>query len=169
LHQVQFAPDAKGKVERLCATIQQDFEATLRLPGEAVFSLEELNSKFAHWLQSVYHARVHSATGCSPQERYQRGAHLVRSLDPHLDLDVLFYTEVVRVVRRDGTVRLGSRLYEVDLSLRTLSVQLRFDPFRLDRIEVWHKAASFGLARAVNLHRNSQLQGSQHYEKPSQP
>jgi transposase InsO family protein len=168
LHAKPYHAWSKGKVERLCATIQQDFEATLRLPGEAVFSLCELNGKFSHWLQSVYHARVHSATACSPQERYQRGAHLVRSLDPHLDLDVLFYTEVVRVVRRDGTVRLGSRLYEVDLSLRSLSVQLRFDPFRMDRIEVWYKATSFGLAKAVDLNLNSQLLQSHPYEKPTQ-
>ena len=109
-----------------------------------------------------------NATNCSPQERYQRGAPLIRSLDPHLDLDVLFYTEVTRVVRRDGTVRLGSCLYEVDLSLRALSVQLRFDPFAMNRIEVWYKAASFGLARAVDLHLNSQLLQSHPYEKSAQ-
>ena len=63
----------------------------------------------------------------TPAERYQRGAHLVKALDPHLDLDQLFYHQRTRTVRRDGTVRLGNQLYEVDLSLRTLTVQLRFD------------------------------------------
>lgn len=42
-----------------------------------------------------------------------------------------------RTVRRDGTVRLGNRLYEVDLSLRTLTVKFRFDPssFRFSCIQ----------------------------------
>jgi hypothetical protein len=146
-------------------TIQSDFEAGLRLPGQQAGNFEELNAKFCLWLQSVYHARVHSSTGMSPTERYQRGAHLVKALDPHLDLDQLFYHQLTRTVRRDGTVRLENRLYEVDLSLRTLPVQLRFDPFKLDRIEVFYRGTAFGLAQPVNAQLNSQISGSDTYEK----
>ena len=71
-------------------------------------------------------------------------------------------------MRRDGTVRLGNQLYEVDLSLRTLEVQLRFDPFRLDRIEVYYRGNRFGLAQRVNAHLNSQLPGGASYEKRPQ-
>jgi len=156
---------SKGKAERVLFTIQQDFEAGLRLPGQGVNTLEELNAKFSLWLQSVYHARVHSSTGMTPTERYQRGAHLVKTLDPHLDLDQLFYHQLTRTVRRDGTVRLGNQLYEVDLSLRTLTVQLRFDPFKLDRIEVSYHGTAFGLAKAVNAQLNSQIQGNDTYAK----
>src|SRR2546427_612336 len=155
----------KGKAERILFTIQQDFEAGLRLPGQGVNSLQELNAKFSLWLQSVYHVRVHSGTGMTPSERYQRGAHRVKALDPHLDLDQLFYHQLNRRVRRDGTVRLGNQLYEVDLSLRTLEVQLRFDPFKLDRIEVSYRGAAFGLAKVVNAQLNSQIQGANVYEK----
>ena len=127
--------------------------------------MPELNAKFSLWLQSVYHARVHSSTGMTPNERYQRGAHLVRALDPHLNLEQLFYHQVDRTVRRDGTVRIENHLYEVDLSLRTLEVQLRFDPYKLDRVEVYYRGTSFGLARPVNLHLNSQIQPGSAYEK----
>jgi len=101
----------------------------------------------------------------TPTERYQRGAHLVKALDPHLDLNQLFYHQVTRTVRRDGTVRIDNHLYEVDLSLRTLEVQLRFDPFKLDRIEVSYRGTSFGLAKPVNLHLNSQIHPGSDYEK----
>jgi transposase InsO family protein len=104
-HAAPYAAFSKGKAEPVIFTIQQDFEAGLRLPCQAAVSLEELNAKFSLWLQSVYHARVHSSTGMSPAERYQRGAHLVKALDPHLDLDQLFYHQLTRTVRRDGTVR----------------------------------------------------------------
>jgi putative transposase len=169
LHAKPFHSWSKGKAERMFFTIQQDFEASLRLPGEAVFSLADLNVKFSTWLQTVYHQRVHSSTNMTPTERYQRGAHLVRALDPHLDLDQLFYAEVTRTVRRDGTVRLDNRLYEVDLALRTLSITLRFDPFKLDRIEVYHRGASFGLAKPVDAQLNSQITSTQAYEKRPQP
>ena len=165
LHAKPYHAWSKGKAERVLFTIQQDFEAGLRLPGQGVNTLEELNAKFSLWLQSVYHARVHSSTGMTPTERYQRGAHLVKTLDPHLDLDQLFYHQLTRTVRRDGTVRLGNQLYEVDLSLRTLTVQLRFDPFKLDRIEVSYHGAAFGLAKAVNAQLNSQIQGNDTYAK----
>jgi hypothetical protein len=131
-------------------------------------TLVDLNARFAQWLQTVYHPRVHSATGMSPQERYQREAALVRSLDPHLNLDQLFYAEVRRRVRRDGTVRLNNQLYEVDLALRALEVTLRYDPFRLDRIEVSYRQQAFGLARKVNLQLNSQLQPERAYENRPQ-
>jgi transposase InsO family protein len=169
LHAKPYHAWSKGKAERMFFTIQQDFEAGLRLPGQGVNSLEALNAQFSRWLQTIYHARVHSSTGMSPAERYQRGAHLVKALDPHLDLNQLFYHELTRTVRRDGTVRLDNQLYEVDLSLRTLSVQLRFDPFTLDRVEVHYRGSSFGLAKPVNLHLNSQLQGGAAYEKRPQP
>jgi putative transposase len=165
LHAKPYHAWSKGKAERVLFTIQQDFEAGLRLPGQAAGNLVELNAKFSLWLQSVYHARVHSSTGMTPVERYQRGAHLVKALDPHLDLDELFYHQLTRTVRRDGTVRLGNRLYEVDLSLRTLEVQLRLDPFKLDRIQVSYRGKPFGLATPVNAQLNSQMPGSDTYEK----
>ena len=167
MHAKPYHAWSKGKAERIIFTIQQDFQAGLHLPGQAATTLEELNSKFSLWLQSIYHTRVHSSTHMTPTERYQRGAHLVKALDPHLDLEQLFYHQVTRTVRRDGTVRLDCLLYEVDLSLRTLEVQLRFDPYKLDRIEVSYRGASFGLAKLVDPHLNSQLHAGTAYEKPA--
>ena len=66
---------------------------------------------------------------------------------------------------KTATVRIDDTLYEVDLSLRALEVQLRFDPYRMSRIEVYYRRQSHGLARLVDLHLNSQLDGSQHYDR----
>ena len=165
IHSKVGRPWSRGKVERMFRTLQQDFEAGLRLPGQAVGSLEELNGKLARWLQEVYHPRVHEGIGESPQERFARALPLLRLLDPHLDLDRLCYTRIERVVRKDGTVRIDNHLYEVDLSLRTLQIQLRFDPFKLDRIEVYYRGGTFGLAKLVNLHLNSQIHPGSDYEK----
>ena len=106
IHSKVGQPWSRGKVERMFRTLQQDFEAGLRLPGQGVGSLEELNGKFARWLQEVYHPRIHDGTGQSPQERFAQALPLLRLLDPHLDLDRLCYTRIERVVRKDGTVAL---------------------------------------------------------------
>jgi hypothetical protein len=140
-------------------TVQEDFEAGLRLPGQAAGSLEELNGKLAQWLQEIYHPRPHEGIGESPQERFARALPLLRLLDPHLDLDRLFYTRLDRVVRKDGTVRIDNDLYEVDLALRGLKVQLDLDPWIKHPILVRYKGQDFGVARKVDRHLNSQIDG----------
>lgn len=166
LHARPYHSWSKGKIERFFRTCQEDFEASLRLPDRMVHSLDDLNARLADWLQSAYHVRVHSGTDQSPHERFHRAAHLIRSLDPTLELDRIFLTELERVVRKDGTVRLGNQLYEVDLALRGLTVRLRFDPWTRAQVEVEYRGQSFGRARLVDPHLNSQLGGSSHYEKP---
>jgi putative transposase len=165
LHAKPYHAWSKGKIERFFHTVQQDFEATLRLPGQGAASLEELNARLADWLQTVYHVRHHEGIGMSPTERFTRGSAQVRPLDPHLDLERLFYAEVFRMVRKDGTVRLDNHLYELDLALRGLEVRLRYDPWSRARVEVDYRGQSFGLARKVDLHLNSQLRGGQTYEQ----
>ena len=69
-------------------------------------------------------------------------------------------------MRKDGTVTIGRSLYEVNLALRALQVELRFDPLLMDHVEVWHKDAFQGLATLANLHINSQTYNRSHnYER----
>src|SRR5437588_8718944 len=119
--------------------------------------LTEHKANYHHWCQTVYQVRVHSSTCMTPEARFAQDSQQLRLLDPHQDLERLFYTKTDRVVRKDGTVRIENKLYEVQLSLRTLKVQLRYDPYRLDRIEVYFRDQPFGLARLADLQFNSQL------------
>lgn len=152
LHAKPYCAWSKGKVERCFYTLQQGFESALKLPGNGAQGLEELNQKLTHWIQTVYHLRPHGSTGVSPQVRFAQAAGSLRHLEAGLDLEALFFTHLKRTVRKNGTVRIDSKLYEVDLSLRALEVQLRFDPYRMDRIEVYYRGKACGLARPVDLH-----------------
>lgn len=165
LHCKPYHSWSKGKCERLIQSIQQGFETTLRLEGNAAHSLAELNAKLSLWIQTLYHQRPHSATGQSPEYRYQQAAKTLRQWDERMDLDPLFYLRLERTVRKNGTVRLDQELYEVPLSLRALKVQLRLDPWRRTRIEVWHQNQFKGLARKAPLHLNAENGGSQAYER----
>ncbi len=164
LHCKPYHSWSKGKIERVIQTLQQGFESTLRLEGNQAHSLEELNTKLSVWIQSVYHQRPHSSTGQSPEYRYQQAVKTLRLMEPGLDLDPLFYVHLNRTVRKNGTIRLEGRLYEVPLSLRALKVQLRLDPFRRTRIEVWHQNKFIGLARLAPLHLNSETGGAHAYD-----
>ena len=159
LHCKPYHAWSKGKCERVIQTLQQGFESTLGLEGNRATSLEMLNLKLSLWIQSVYHQRVHSSTDHSPELRYQQAASTLRHLAPGLEIDPLFYLHLNRTVRKNGIIRLDSDLYEVPLSLRALKVQLRLDPFRRARIEVWYQGKFMGLARKAPLHLNSQTTG----------
>ena len=69
--------------------------------GQQASSLEELNGRLADWLQTLYHVRHHEDIGMSPAERFAHGSAQVRPLDPHVDLDRLFYAQESRRVRKD--------------------------------------------------------------------
>jgi putative transposase len=164
LHCKPYHSWSKGKVERLIQTVQQGFETTLRLEGNAAHSLEELNTKLSTWVQSVYHQRPHSATNQSPEYRYQQAAKSLRRWDASVEIEPLFFVRLERTVRKNGTIRLEGQLYEVPLSLRALKIQLRLDPWRRTRIEVWYQGKLMGLARKAPLHLNAETGGSQAYE-----
>jgi hypothetical protein len=141
------------------------FESTLRLESNAAHSLEELNTKISAWIQTVYHQRPHSSTGQSPEFRYQQAAPSLRHWNSAQDIEPLFYLRLERTVRKNGTIRLDGQLYEVPLSLRALKVQLRLDPWRRARIEVWHQGKLMGLARKAPLHLNAETGGGHAYER----
>lgn len=156
LHAKPYHAWSKGKVERLIQTIQRDFELTLRMEGRAVHDLAELNTALSRWIASTYHLRKHSSTAQSPQERFTCGGHCIRPVEDPDQIDPLFYTRTERVVRKDGTITLGGKLFEVPLDLRALKVELRYDPLLFDPVEVWHKGSFRDLARRCDLHLNSQ-------------
>ena len=164
LHAKPYHAWSKGKVERVIQTIQTGFEATLQIEGLRANSLEDLNTKLSRWIQAVYHQRVHSSTRMSPEARFQQAASTIRRLSADNDIEALFLTEVGRTVRKDGTIRLHGRLYEVPLHLRALTIQLRFNPFTRTRIEVWYQGKFTALARLVNLRINQELGGSADYD-----
>jgi transposase InsO family protein len=156
---------SKGKIERVIFSIQQGFESTLRLAGNQAHDLEQLNTKLSTWIQTVYHQRIHSSIQESPEARYQRAAKTLRHLEADQDIDRLFYLHLYRAVRKNGTIRLDGQLYEVPLSLRALKIQLRFDPFTRQRLEVWYQNKLIGLARQAPLHLNSETGGEQAYDR----
>lgn len=171
LHHKPYRAWSKGKIERVIFSIQTGFETTLSLPEERVHSLSELNAKLSMWLQNHYHIRQHSSTGTTPQARFQAGAEHLRPLEVSIEaLEKLFHTRIQRTVRKNGTIRIDTRLYEVDLSLRGQRIEIRYDPFATpepsQRLEVYHQSRYRGSAQPVDLHLNSQLhRDSQNYQR----
>ena len=65
-------PAGRGKIERFFRTVREQFLVELGVEGisRAVKDLAQLNELFAAWVETVYHARVHSETGQAPLQRF---------------------------------------------------------------------------------------------------
>ena len=96
LHAKPYHAWSKGKVERLIRTIQQDFEATLRLENQNVACLFELNDALSRWIETIYHLRVHGSTRMTPHQRFTGAAHPLRHVEDPDKIDPLFYTRAER-------------------------------------------------------------------------
>lgn len=163
IHAKPYAAWSKGKIERFFLTVQSDFEQ--RLLFEPARSLEELNERFWKWLQSEYHQRAHRALGGqSPQERFQARSEGLRTFPQGMDVDALFLKRATRRVRRDATLSLDGRLFEVPVSLRGRSVEVRFDPFGYKRVEIYLNEKKVGDATPLDKEINARTFNLENYE-----
>ena len=157
---------SKGKIERFFLTLQTSFEQPLVF--DKVTSLEELNSRLWKWIEQRYHQSPHSALeGQSPAERYRQRSQKVRLYrgEPEA-LGRLFYKQIQRRVRKDATISIEGRLWEVATHLRGAEVQVRYDPFLENRQpEIYQNGKPVGSATACDKNYNAHYFKSSNYER----
>jgi putative transposase len=147
-HSAPGRPQGRGKIERFFRTLRCQFLVEL---GDQPRRLEDLNRLLTAWIERVYHHATHSQTGQTPVERYRTCTP--RHPTPE-ELRAAFLWAEQRTVAKTATLSLHSNTYEVDPVLTGRTVQLLFDPFDLDRVEVRHDGRSFGEARARQIARH---------------
>ncbi|EQD38693.1 transposase, partial [mine drainage metagenome] len=74
-----------------------------------------------------------------------------------------------RTVGKTGTVSLFGNVYEVDPALVSQRVELVFDPFRLDHIEIRYEGRAMGEATAHVIGRHSHPRVAAAPEPPIEP
>ena len=148
VHSQPGRPAGRGKIEKVFQTIQQQFLVEVTAGDDParhpVTSLDELNDLLDHWVREVYHQRVHSETGETPQARYQ-AAGPAGPPDATL-LREAFSWSAVRLVRKTATVSLEGNEYSVDPFLAGRKVELVFDPFDMTQLTVYWAGRKVGQA-----------------------
>ena len=130
-----YSPASKGKVERLFLTVRMQFLATLDL--SAIHSLEELNARFLEYAESVYNHRPHSSLeGLSPMERYFKDQERLKFVESTEQLERVFLHEAARKVKKDATISVLNRVFEVPQPFIGQSIKVRFDPEDLSKVFV---------------------------------
>lgn len=158
-----FQPSGKGKIEKFWQFVQNSFLPEVK--KHKVASLGELNDLFFAWLKTEYNDRPHASLEdngklLSPAQRWQkdiRSGIQLRYLSP-LQLDEVFLHEVKRTVDKYGVIPFEGNTYEAPAELVLKEVTVRYNPFHLDNLHIYHNGIYFGTARVIDLrkerHRN---------------
>ena len=119
-----------------------------------IADLPTLNASFHAWLDQVYHARVHSETGQTPFERFTGSLDplRLRSADAE-QLRLAFLWRVQRKVSLQATLKFQGNTYQVDAGLRGQTIELRFDPFDLSRMDIHVQGQCIGTAQVIQGQR----------------
>jgi hypothetical protein len=153
-HSRPYKPEGRGRIERFFRFIDTSFkpEAYEKIEQGGITTLPELNSALVSWLDGYYHIRKHGATGRTPLEMAATCKRTMRRLTM-AELTEIFLWEESRKVDKTGCVSVFGNTYEVSGDLSGEKVNLRFDPFDLKVIQVWHDGARYSDAVPLDLTR----------------
>ncbi len=142
LHRPPKDPPAGGLIERLIQTIQMQLEAEIRA-GD-ILSLPQLNRCLSAWLAVSYHKTIHSETKQPPEQRYQNGLTVIRTVNMANVMES-FLQSVDRTVNKTfSDVQLDKRFYRTDPKLRGDRVQVKYDPFSSwDTVHIYSLAGQY--------------------------
>lgn len=130
-------PEGHGKIEafnRLCRAAFVD-----EVQASSVRTLEDLNRAFAAWKDLKYNRRVHGETGQNPWDRWRAGLDRMVTVGERVLADAFLF-RAARTTDKAGVLRLHGVRYQVGPALARRKVEVRYDPERLETVEVWSDA-----------------------------
>jgi putative transposase len=150
VHSTPGRPQGRGKIERRFRTVREEVLVELER-AERPPDLVELERMLQAWIERVYHRRAHSETKTTPLERF---AGFTPRWPTTSELREAFLWAETSLVTKTATVSLLGNRYEVDRALCGRRVELRFDPYDLEVIEVYYAGRPFGHAVAHQVARH---------------
>jgi transposase InsO family protein len=131
-----YSPQSKGKVERFNGSVNEFLEEISLDPPS---SLSDLNSQFRIWLDEGYIHKPHTGIDGkkTPYQAYRDNPKKVRFTSSE-ECRQVFLWEETRTVDRTGAVKFKGLAYDAGVSLIGKRIDLRFDPFDISVIEIWH-------------------------------
>jgi transposase InsO family protein len=147
-----FCAQTKGKVEKYNRTVDEFMEEFKLEPAKAK-TLPTLNKKFSAWMDEGYTHSPHEAlkleerdpsTGELLSER-KRTPYQAYVEDPakvsyvsSIECRDAFMWEVGRTADKSGCIKLAGKVYDIGEALARKRVSVRYDPFDISLVEVWH-------------------------------
>jgi transposase InsO family protein len=134
IHTQAYRPEGHGKIEafnRFCVT---NFIAEVK--ASAIRTLNELNQAFFAFIDLEYNRRRHSELKISPKQRWLKDASRITYLEEE-KIRTAFLWRELRTADKTGVIRLFNKKYKVAPDLYRKRVEVRYDPERLDQLEIY--------------------------------
>jgi len=160
-----YSPESKGKIERFMGTVDAFLaEAELQNPG----TLKELNEAFHGWLEEGYNHKPHSALAPdeTPASAFAGDVKKLRFATTE-ELREAFLWEADRQVDKTGCFKLEGRVYDAGPELAGKVVEIRYDPFALEEVEIWREGKKDRTAKELVLNQPRPAPAAKPAEKPS--
>lgn len=139
-------PAAHGKIEKwhqLVRGFEQEAMAA------KLHTLADINRAWWAYVRVMYHEKPHTETGETPSARY--GRFTDRRFPDALGLTRLFLIREIRTVdKKFSTVSVRGYPFRVDPLYRGRKVQVRYDPYALDRVHIWINGREIQIARPAS-------------------
>jgi transposase InsO family protein len=164
-HTPAYRPQGRGKIERFFRTMRQQF-----LDGTTATTRKDWNQRLGIWVDK-YHRTQHDALKATPLDFRLATESVMRSFPGVADpLKKAFLLEATRKVRRDGTINLHGKVWDIPGSLPGEEIEILHAPWVPNRILVGpdHREA-FVVDRMENAHRfqKNPLRGNVEQTPPS--
>ncbi len=150
IHTQAYRPMGHGKIEAFNRFVRRNFLAELK--ASSIKDLDSLNEAFVAWVDLYYNRRPHSETGQVPIDRWRAGLQRIRWADEEA-LRKAFLWHEKRSTDKSGLFSLFGTRYQVGPELAKRRIDVRYDPERLELIEVHHqgrfveRVSPFGVQR----------------------
>jgi putative transposase len=142
-HTPAYTPKGRGKIERFFRTVRDQF-----LEGTTSPTVASWNQKLSLWLDE-YHHRQHSGIEATPLEKRLAIAKATKNFPDVADpLGKAFLLESKRKVRRDGTINLDSKVWDIPDALPGEIISVLHAPWEPHQILV---GPEFRVAKPVDL------------------
>jgi len=144
----KYRPMGHGKIEAFNGFCTTNFIAEVKASN--IIRLDQLNEAFLAWLDEEYNRRKHSELGMSPKQRWLKDSSRIEYLDEE-NIRIAFLWRELRTPDKTAVIRLFNRAYKVSATLAKRRVEVRYDPERLDSIEIYYQGTFRQRAKPLQI------------------
>ncbi len=129
-----YRPMGHGKIEAFNRFCRSAFISEIK--ASSIETLDALNAAFGAWVERFYNRRPHGETKEPPRERWRKCIERVQHVDEEVLRRAFLWSET-RKADKTGLFSLFGRRFQVGADLAGKRVEVRYDPERLEELEVW--------------------------------
>lgn len=129
-----YRPEGHGKIEAFNRLVTAAFTAEVK--ASSITTLSELNLAFRAWAERYYNRKQHGETQQEPLDRWRTGLRNVVHADERAVHEAFLWSDR-RKTDKTGVFSLHGTRYQTGPELARKKVEVRYDPERLDAVEVF--------------------------------